>query len=97
MSGHSIKLHFCMFEISQRNHNSLDYHKSFLECFPSIAKFTCLKFDTNQKCFYMCKTLKPQEWTIFIFFTCHFFLPNVHHSFLIGENFNIDDYKGKRN
>jgi len=29
----------------------------------------------------MFKTLKPQEWTIFIFFKCHFFLPNVHHSF----------------
>jgi len=26
MSEHSLKLHFCMFERSQRKHNSLDYH-----------------------------------------------------------------------
>jgi len=25
MNGHSLKLHFCMFEISQGWHNSLDY------------------------------------------------------------------------
>ncbi len=27
MSGHSLKLHFYMFERSQGKHNSLDYHK----------------------------------------------------------------------
>jgi len=40
----------------------------------------------------MFKALKPQEWTILIFFKCHFFPPNVHHFFLeIEEDFNIDD------
>jgi hypothetical protein len=27
MSGHSLKLHFCKFEKSQRKHNGLDCHK----------------------------------------------------------------------
>jgi hypothetical protein len=27
MSGHSLKLHFCMFERSQGKHNSFDCHK----------------------------------------------------------------------
>jgi hypothetical protein len=34
----------------------------------------------------MFKTLKPQEWTILVFFKHLYFLPNVHHFFLkIGE------------
>jgi hypothetical protein len=28
-SGHSLKLHFCMFERSQVKHNSLDCHNVF--------------------------------------------------------------------
>ncbi len=36
VSGHSLKLHFCMFEKSQAKHNSLDFHV-FLEYFPLIA------------------------------------------------------------
>ncbi len=31
VNGHSLKLHFCMFENSQGKHNSLDYHKFFLK------------------------------------------------------------------
>jgi hypothetical protein len=29
VSGHSLKLHFCMFEKSQGKHNSLDCHNFF--------------------------------------------------------------------
>ncbi len=29
VSGHFFKLHFCMFERSQRKHNNLDCHKKF--------------------------------------------------------------------
>jgi hypothetical protein len=61
VNGHSLKLHFCMFERSQGKHNSLDCHECFLEYFPLIAMFTRSKLDTNKKCFYMFKTLKPQE------------------------------------
>jgi hypothetical protein len=49
VSGHSLKPHFCMFEISQMKHNSLDCHNFFKNKFPLIAKFICSKFDTNQK------------------------------------------------
>ncbi len=41
MNGHSLKLHFCIFEKSQRKHNSLDCHKSIWNIFHSIEKFTC--------------------------------------------------------
>ncbi len=86
VSGHSLKLHFCMFERSQGKHNSLDCHK-FLEYFPLIVKFTCSKLDSNQKCFCMFKALKLWEWTILVFFKCLFFLSNVHHSFWKLERF----------
>jgi hypothetical protein len=32
-SGHSLKLHFCMFEISQGKHNNLDCHKKIWNIF----------------------------------------------------------------
>jgi hypothetical protein len=48
MNGLSLKQHFCMFEISQVKHNSLDCHNVF-EYFPFSFKFTCSKLDTNQK------------------------------------------------
>ncbi len=60
VSGHSLKLHFWMFERSQGKHNSLDCHK-FLKYFPLIVKFTCSKLDSNQKCFFMFKALKLWE------------------------------------
>jgi hypothetical protein len=72
VNGHSLKLHFCIFERSQVKHNSLNCH-NFLEYFPLIEKFTCSKFDTNKKCFCMFKAFKLQEWTILVFFRHHFF------------------------
>ncbi len=33
MNGHSLKLHFYMFERSQRKHNSLNCYKVFLNIF----------------------------------------------------------------
>ncbi len=59
MSGHSLKLHLCLFERSQGKHNNLDYHNVFWNIFLLIAKFTCSKLDTNKICFYMFKALKP--------------------------------------
>jgi hypothetical protein len=49
VSGHSLKSHFCMFEILQGKNKNLDCH-NFLKYFLLIAKFTCSKFDTNQRC-----------------------------------------------
>jgi hypothetical protein len=45
VNGHSLKLHFCMFEKSENKHNSLDYH-IFWEYFPLIANFICSKLNT---------------------------------------------------
>ncbi len=36
VSGHSLKLHFCMFEKSQGRHNSLDCHKFFENIFHQL-------------------------------------------------------------
>jgi hypothetical protein len=36
MSGHSLKLHFCMFERSQGKHNNLDCHKCFWNIFHQL-------------------------------------------------------------
>jgi hypothetical protein len=58
MNGHYLKLHFCMFEISQGKHNSLDFHK-VLEYFPINCKVTSSNLATNQKCFCMFKAFKP--------------------------------------
>jgi hypothetical protein len=33
VNGHSLKLHFCMFEKSQGKHNSLDCHNFFWNIF----------------------------------------------------------------
>jgi len=42
VSGHSLKFHFCMFERSQKKHNSLDCHH-FLGIFFVHCKFYMLK------------------------------------------------------
>jgi hypothetical protein len=45
----------------------------------------------------MFKALKPQEWTILVFFSNFLFYTKRASFFLkIGEDFDIDDYKGKR-
>jgi hypothetical protein len=59
----------------------------FLEYFSFIiAKFTCSKFDTNQKYFCMFKTLKPWKWIILIFLK-HFFYSTKFVFLKIEEDF----------
>jgi hypothetical protein len=83
-------LYFCMFEKSQVKDNSLDCHNVF------GIFFWIVKFDTNQKCFYMFKTLKPWKWLVLVFFQMFFFTKCAPFLLKIKEDFNIDDYKGKR-
>jgi len=91
VNGQSLKLHFCMLEISKVKHNSLNCN-FFLEYFPLIAKFTSSKLDTNQECFCMFKALKPREWIVFVFFKCPFFYTKYGTFLLkIEKDFNIDD------
>jgi hypothetical protein len=92
VNGHSLKMFFCMFEISQRKYNNLDCHKKFLEYFSLIENFTCSKFQTNQKCFCIFKIqtsrmekIKIKNQTSFFFTKCAPFLQKI------GDDFNIDD------
>jgi hypothetical protein len=62
VNGHSLKLHFCMFERSQKKHNSLDRQSLHVQNLTQIKKLFC-----------MFKALKPQKWTIIIFFKRPFF------------------------
>jgi hypothetical protein len=94
MNGHSLKLHFDMFEISQGKHNSSDYHTIF-GIFSINCKIYIFKawHETN---FFSCSkqsTLRLDS----PFVSNIFFLTNVHHSlWKLAKDFNIDDYKGKR-
>jgi hypothetical protein len=90
MSGHSLKLHFCMFEKLQGKHNTLDCH-FFLEYFPIIAKFTCSKLDTNEKKLACSKHSNFKNEQSFFFQTS--FLSTKCAPFLlkIEKDFNIDD------
>jgi hypothetical protein len=49
VNGHSLKLHFCMFERSFEWTIIVWIIINFLEYFSAIAKFTCSKLNTNQK------------------------------------------------
>jgi len=91
VSGHSLKLHFCMFKRSKGKHNSLNCYKKNLEYFPFVTKFTCSKFDMNQKCFFMFKTLKLVKWTILIFSNIFFSTKCAAFLLKIEEDFIIDD------
>ncbi len=95
MSGHSLKLHFCIFKGSQGKHNSLNYH-IFLEYFPLIAKFICSKLDTYQKCFCMFKDSNLKSAQSLFFSNAFFSYQMCTIPSKIGEGFNIDDYMGKR-
>ncbi len=97
MSGHSLKLHFCMFERSQVKHNSLDCHNfvwnifHYLQSLHSqsltqiINMFACLKhsnLESGQSLFFFSNVL-------FSIKCASFLLKFV-------KDFNIDHYKGKR-
>jgi hypothetical protein len=72
VSGHFLKLHFCMFEKSQGKHNSLNCDK-FFRIFFINCKVYMFKASHKFNFFYMFKTVKAQEWTIFVFFKRLFF------------------------
>ncbi len=91
MSGHSLKLHFYMFEKSRKKHNSLDCDKKKLEYFPLIKNFTFLKLDTNKKCFCMFKALKLQEWAVLVFSNVLFIIKCAPFLLKFEEDFNIHD------
>ncbi len=56
----------------------------FLECFPLITKFTCSKLNTILF-YFACSNHSNFKNGQSLLFSMSFFLPNVHHSFLILE------------
>jgi hypothetical protein len=92
MSGHSLKLHFCMFERLEGKHNSLDCHKCFWNIFHQLQSLHVQSLTQIKECFCMFKALKPREKTILVFFQTSFFSTKCAPFLLkIGKDFNIDD------
>jgi hypothetical protein len=79
VSGNFLKLHFCIFEKSKGEHNSLVVNIYF--GIPLLTKFQCSKINANQKSLCMFKTLKLLKWIIFFSLKHLFSLTNVQHSF----------------
>jgi hypothetical protein len=92
VSGHSLKIAFCMFKRSQGKHNSSDCHKSFWNIFHLIAKFICSKLTQINFCFSYSKHSNLQSGQTLYIFQMSFF-PNKCTPFLlkIGEYLNIND------
>jgi hypothetical protein len=64
----------------------------FLEFFPLIAKFTCPKLDTNQKCLNACSKHSNIESEQYLYFSNIFFSTKCGPFLLkIEKDFNIDD------
>jgi hypothetical protein len=80
MNGHSLKLHFCMFEKSQMKHNSLDCH-NFFKIFFINFKVYVLKGWHKSKMFLHVQSTQTSKVGSPFFFKCFCFLPNVHNSF----------------
>ncbi len=78
-----------MFEISQGNHNSLDYHKSFWNDFHQLQSLHAWH---KSKIFLHVQNTQTSRVDSFYFFQMSFFSTKcAPFFFLIGENFNIDD------
>ncbi len=80
MNGHSLKLHFYMFEKSQVKHNNLDTH-IFLGIFSINYKVYMLKIWHKSKMFLHVQSIQTLKMDNPYFFQTSFFLSNVHHSF----------------
>jgi hypothetical protein len=91
VSGHFFKLHFCMFERSQRKHNNLDCHKKF-GIISIYFEFYMFKSWHKSKMFLHVQNTQTSRVASLYFFKMFFFLTKCA-SFLlkIGEDFNIDD------
>ncbi len=97
MSGHSLKLHFCMFERSQGKHNSLDYDKCFWNIFHQLQSLHIQSLTQIKNVFACSKHSNLESGQVLFFFQTSFFSTKCAPFFLkIKKDLNIDDYKGKR-
>ncbi len=82
VKGHSLRLLFCMFEISQVKYNSLDCHNVFGIFFLNCKVYMKDQSLTQIKNVFECsKHWNFESGLSFFFLKHHFFLPNVHHFF----------------
>jgi hypothetical protein len=102
MSGHSLKLHFCMFERSQ---GLKDYKRNiivwtiinFFGIFSISYKFYMFKAWHISKMFLYVQSTQTLKMNKFYFFQMSFFSTKCAPFLLkIGEDFNIDNYTSKR-
>ncbi len=92
MSGHSLKLHFCMFERSQGKHNSLDCHKYFWNIFHQLQGLHVQSLTQIKNVFACSKHSNLENGQSLFFFKHHFFPTKcAPFSLKIGKDFNIDD------
>jgi len=80
VSGHSLKLHFCMFERSQRKFNSLDCHKFFI-IFSINCKVYMFKVWHKSKMFSHVQNIQISRVDNPYFFQMSFFFTKLHYSF----------------
>jgi hypothetical protein len=91
VSGHSLKLHFCLFERSQGNHNNLDYHNVFWNIFYELQSLHVQRLIQIKYVFTCSKHLNLESGQS-LFFSDIFFSTNCAPILLkIVEDFNIDD------
>jgi hypothetical protein len=96
MSEHSLKLHFCMFEKSQEKHNSLDCHKIFQIFFINCKVYVLKVWHKSKKKLHVQSTQTSKVYRLCFFQMSLFFTKCAPFLLKIGEDFNIDDLKGKR-
>jgi hypothetical protein len=48
VNEHSLNLHFCIFERSQKKHNSLDYHITMLSFVPTPTRLYSMSFHLQE-------------------------------------------------
>jgi hypothetical protein len=86
VNRHSFKLYFCMFEKSQRKHNSLDCHNNFWNIFHCLH--TCSKLGGGITC---SKHSNPKSGQSLFFSNVLFFYQMYTIPFENKEDCNIDD------
>ncbi len=91
MSGHFLKLHFCMFEKSQGNHDSLDCHNFFGNIFHKSQSLHVQSL-TQIKFFLHVRSIQTSKMNNLYFFQMSFSFTKCAPFLLkIGKDFNIND------
>jgi hypothetical protein len=87
VSGHSLKLHFCMFERSQVKNNSLDCHKFFGIFFINYKAYILKVLDKSKMFLHVqnIQTSRVDNFNFFFSTKCASFLLKIREDFNIGD------------